>query len=237
MRARFGGFGAAIDAASATKASISENAARVEPPLEPDRRRRLRAHRLPAQRPGDVTREHLDAVGELHQPPQRAEQPLGALPRPDGEVRPRRVADEERVAGEHEPRLVAARPVGDDEAAVLGPVAGRVDDAKRDPADLQLVAVLRAGRAGSRRRPRDGCCTGSAVLEREAAVPRDVVGVRVRLDHADEPHPLPLGLGEQRLDRVRRVDHDGDPGLLVTDQVARAPEIVVQNCWKITARR
>ena len=70
--------------------------------------------------------------------------------------------------------------------------------------------------------------TGQAVLEREPAVARDVVGVRVRLDHADDPDAAPLGLGEQRLDRVRRVDDHGDAGVFVADEVARAAEIVVQ---------
>ena len=80
-------------------------------------------HSEPATWPG----EHLDAVAELDQPPQRVEQPLGALARADGEVGPCGVADEQRVAREHEPGLVAARAVDHGEAAVLGPVAGRVD--------------------------------------------------------------------------------------------------------------
>ena len=41
---------------------------RIEASLEADRRRRLRAHRLPAQRAGDVSRIHLDAVSELDEP-------------------------------------------------------------------------------------------------------------------------------------------------------------------------
>ena len=87
----------------------------------------LRAHRLAAERACDVAGEHLDAVRQLEQPAQRAEETLRALQRPNGEIRPRGVADEERVAGEHEPRLVRARPVDDGEAAVLGPVSRRVE--------------------------------------------------------------------------------------------------------------
>ena len=131
MRARFGGFGALIAADSATNSSTcGELQRRVEAALEPDRGRRLRAHRLAAERAGDVAGEHLDAVGELEQPAQRVEEPLGALDGSDREVGPGGVADEEGVAGEHEPGLVAARVVDDGEAAVLGPVAGRVDDAR-----------------------------------------------------------------------------------------------------------
>ena len=42
---------------------------------------------------------------------------------------------------------------------------------------------------------------GHAVLEREAAVPRDVVGVRVRLEHALDPHACLGGGLEVLLDR------------------------------------
>ena len=66
------------------------------------------------------------------------------------------------------------------------------------------------------------------VLERETAVAGDVVGVRVRLQHADEAHAPPLRLLQHGLDRVRRVDDDGDAGMLVTDEVGGAAQIVVQ---------
>ena len=101
--------------------------------------------------------EHLDAVGELEQPAQRVEEPLGALGGADREVGPRGVADEERVARQHEPRLVAARGVDHGEAAVLGPVAGRVDHAQRDGADLDRVAVGHRVVRVVDLRPPDGC--------------------------------------------------------------------------------
>ena len=142
MRARFGGFGALIARRLGDeRVELGELQGRVEAALEADRRRRLRAHRLPAERAGDVAGEHLDAVGELEQPAERVEEPLGALVPPDREIGPGGVADEQRVAGEHEPRLVAARVVDDREAAVLRPVAGRMDDAERDGADRDLVTV------------------------------------------------------------------------------------------------
>ena len=78
---------------------------RVEASLEADGRRRLRAHRLPAQRPGDVAGVHLDAVAELDEPAERVEETLGAFARLDREVGSRSVADEERVAGEDDPRV------------------------------------------------------------------------------------------------------------------------------------
>ena len=44
----------------------------------------------------------LVRVGELRQPLQGVKEAFGAFPRLDGQVRPRRIADEERVAGEYE---------------------------------------------------------------------------------------------------------------------------------------
>ncbi len=141
----------------------------VEASLEPDRRRRLRAHGLAAERSGDVARIDLDAVGQLEQALQRVEDGLGSLSCPDGEVGAPGVADEEGIAGEQQPRLVGPRVVDHREAAVLRPVAGRVEAAERDVADLDLVAVL--DRVGSifdlgGRVDRDR----EIVLERETAV-------------------------------------------------------------------
>ena len=68
---------------------------------------------------------------------------------------------------------------------------------------------------------------GHAVLEREAAVAGDVVGVVVRLEHAHDPHAGALRRLEVALDRVGGVDDDRLAGRLVTDQVGRAAEIVV----------
>ncbi len=77
-----------------------------------------------------MPREHLDSVGELEEPVKRVEHALGTLGAVDREVRSRSVTDEERVAGEEEPRLVGARVVDHREAAVLGPMARGVDAAQ-----------------------------------------------------------------------------------------------------------
>ena len=171
--------------------------------------------------------EDLDAVAELDEAAQAVEEALGSLLRLDREIRPAGVADEERVAGEDEPRLVAAGAVDHREAAVLGPVTRRVDRAQDDLADLDLRPVVerlvREGRLGvAVDADRD------AVLEREASVAGDVIGVRVRLEDADEPDVATLGLRQHRLDVVGRVDDDRDAGVLVADEVAGAAQIVVQ---------
>ena len=132
-RVMFGGFGADTEAESATKSASCVDLERgVEAALEADRRGALRAHRLAAERPRDVAGEDLDAVRQLEQPPQRMEEAFGALLRADRQVGPGCVADEERVAGQDEPRLVGPRAVDHGEAGVLRTVPGRVDRAQHD---------------------------------------------------------------------------------------------------------
>src|SRR3954449_7634392 len=200
---------------------------RVEAALEADRGRRLRAHRRTAQRAGHVTGEDLDAVAELDEPAQAVEQALGSFPRLDREVGTPRVADEERVTGEDEPRFVAPRAVDHREAAVLGAVPRRVDRAEHDVADLDLAPVLerlvRERRLGF---PVDA--DRDPELEREASVTRDVVCVRVSLERTDEHDVVALRLGEHRLDVVRRIDDYPNAGTLVANQVRGAAQVVVQ---------
>ena len=64
----------------------------------------------------------------------------------------------------------------------------------------RVVRVLGLGRRVDAHR--------DAVLEREAAVPGDVIGVRVRLDVAHDADVEPLGLLEVLLDREGGIDDD-----------------------------
>ena len=200
---------------------------RVEPALEADRRRRLRAHRRAAEGARDVAGEDLNAVAELDEPPQAVEEALGSLLRLDREIRPSRVADEQRVAAEHEPRLVAPGAVDDREAAVLRPVPRRVDRPEDDLSDLDLGPVLER-LVRERRLGLPVHADRDPVLEREASVTGDVIGVRMRFEHADEPHFAAFGLGQHRVDVVRRIDDDRDAGVLVADEVRGAAQIVVE---------
>ena len=88
-----------------------------------------------------MTGEDLDAVRQLQQAAQRVEEALRAFPRADGEIRPSRVADEERVAGEDEPGLVGARAVDHRQAGVLRAMPRCVDRPQDDLAQLDLEAV------------------------------------------------------------------------------------------------
>ena len=158
---------------------------------------------------------HLDVVTELGERVERVEQRLGARLRFDREIGPCGVADEERVAGQN--------AVGDDERAVLRAMTRSVQHAHDDVAYPDLLAVperlMRERRVGRRVNVH-----GQAVLEREAAVTRDVIGMRMRLEDRDQAQRLIQIL----LDRVGRIDDDGDAGVLITDEIGSAAEIVGQ---------
>ena len=90
---------------------------------------------------------------------------------------------------------------------MLGPVAGvcttRISTGPTGN-DLPVVERVEGVLGLGDRVDRDG----HAVLEREAPVAREVVGVGVRLQDADDPHAGRARGLEVRLDREGRVDYD-----------------------------
>jgi hypothetical protein len=73
---------------------------------------------------------------------QRPEDPPRALGLLDRQVRPRHVADEQRVARQHRPRLLAAPQIDQRERGVLGPVTGRVQGPHAQLAERELGPVV-----------------------------------------------------------------------------------------------
>ena len=202
--------------------------------LEADRRGGLEVDPgAAAERAAEVPRPDLDLVGQREQPlVQRAEDPGGALARLDREVGAGDVADEQRVAAQHRDRVAAALGVAQQEGGVLGPVAGGVDrldrhalaERQRPAVGDRVVLVLGLGQlADVDRRP---------ARPRQPAVPRDVVGVVVRLQHVLDPHPVQAGEVEVGVDVPLRVDHGGDAGPRVADQVGGATEVLVDDLAK-----
>jgi hypothetical protein len=198
----------------------------VERSLETDRRGGFRAHSGTTQRARDMAGIDLDPVRECEQLLQASVQAVRAVDRLRGEVRASRISDQERVAGDHEPWLVAPRAVDDRETAVLRPVARRVQHPDHDLAERDLLPVRE--RLGVELRLGGGMHEDRrAVLEREASVPRHVIGVGVRLQNARDAQVKLLGVRQVLLDRVGRIDDHGLTRGLVSDQVGRAAEIVV----------
>ena len=111
----------------------------------------------------------LDTVVQLQQPLKAVVEAACPIRRLRGEVRACRVADEEGIARQRQPRLVAASAVDDLERAVLRSMAGRVQHANGDRAELDLLAVL------ERVEPIHGLRRGvdrdrQSVIERKASV-------------------------------------------------------------------
>jgi hypothetical protein len=157
---------------------------------------------------------------------QRGEHAVRALLLVDGQVGTRDVADEQRVAGEHGPRLGTACGVDEGEGRVLGTVAGSVQRAHAHRAQCELpavverlVLVVRVGVAVDVDRRARG--------RGEPAVSGDVVGVVMGLEDVLDPHAHVAGQREVLLDVELGVDDGGDAGVLVADQVRGAAEVVV----------
>jgi hypothetical protein len=196
--------------------------------LECNRRADLHVHRrAAAQRAAHMARPHFAFPRQRQQRVvQGMEDPVGALLLLDREVGSRDVADEQRVAAEHRPRLEASRPVDQGKRRVLGPVSRRVHGADRDAAQLELPAIVeRLVLIVRGRQPVD--VDRRAGRRGEAAVAGDVVGVIVGLEDVLDPHAHVAGHRQVVLDVELRVDHGGDAGVLVADQVGAAAEVVV----------
>ena len=161
----------------------------------------------------------LDSRWQLGESRQRGVEVFGALARGDREIGPGCIADEQRVARQHDALV-------DHEGAVLGPVPRRVQHADRHRADREDIAVrqrLRLELGLGERMHRDR----QAVLQREPAVPGHMVGVRVGLEHALDADAFLLGGGEQLVNGERWVDDDRHARRTVTDEIRRAAEVFV----------
>ena len=139
---------------------------------------------------------------------------------------PRDVADEQRVAAEHRPRLVAAGAVDQRERRVLGAVARRVQRAHDDVAELELPAVVeRLVLVLGRGEPVDVDRRAGRVGQ--PAVAGDVVGVVVGLEDVLDSHTHVPCEVEVHVDLEARIDDRRDSGPVVTDEVGRTSEVVV----------
>ena len=114
---------------------------------------------------------------------------------------------------------------------MLGAVPGRVEDVERDVADVDAVAVAQRPVLVDGVRDlvdRDP----AAVVLGEDPVARDVVGVRVRLDHADELGAVALAEREHLAHVERRVDDDGLAGDLAADEVGGAAQVAPDDLFE-----
>ena len=208
----------------------------VEPPLEADRRRRLRAHALAAERARDVARDRPRR--------RRAARAAGAgcgraprRPRAASTARSGRAAsptNSESPVRRSQGSSARVRSVTAKQQC-SGRWPGVWMTRRRDVADVDLVAVRERLERVARLPPASGR-DGDAVLEREPPVAGDVVGVRVRLEDAHDPDVVPLRLLEVLLDRVRRVDDDRLARVLAPTRYEAQPRSSSTNWRNSTGR-
>ena len=144
------------------------------------------------------------------------------------QIRPPGVADEQCVAGEHEPGLVGARMVGDDVGVMGGRMARRGDGPQLGVTERHDVAVGERlmGEVDARALRQVG---GRARACDKLGQPGHVVGLHVRLEHGDDRHALRLGQGDVLADEVDvRVDDRERPAALAAQQIRRTRRLVVQ---------
>jgi molybdate transport repressor ModE-like protein len=139
------------------------------------------------------------------------------------------VADEERVAGEDEPRLfVTAPPVGDDVRMVGRRMARSRERANDGVPELDDVTVCEPDvREVDARPDREIRLRSRRTDERRQA--GEVVGLNVRLENGRDRGPDSLRLCEVRVDELRmRVEHGELRTREATEQVARTRGRLVQ---------
>ena len=206
--------------------------------LEADRGDRVGGEAAAADRAGVVRGVEDEMVGQRHQPlGQRAVEQAGHLfDRVLAwrvEVEAAGVADQQRVAGEHEPRLVATGAVGHHEGVMGDGVTGRRDRLDLGVAEHDDLAVgqrllgeLDAGPLGK--------VCGRPGARHKLGQPGDVVGLHVRLEHGDDRHALALGLLDVGVDELdARVDHGEASLRLAAEQTRSAGGAVVQELAEV----
>ena len=206
---------------------------RVVLALVADRGGDLHVHaRAAAHRAAEVPGPDLAGVGQREDLLVEAvEDPARALALVDGEIRPGDIADEQRVAAEDGPRLLAARAVHERERRVLRAVTGRVQRPHDDVAELQLPAVVEGlvlvvglGQpVHVDRRARGG---------RQAPMAGDVVGVVVRLEDVLDADVHVPREAQVLVDLEAGIDDGGRSGAAVADEVRRAAEVVMGDLAK-----
>jgi len=153
-----------------------------------------------------VRRVQDEVIGKRQQPPgeravERASHLLDGVLPVGVEVRAAGVADKQRVAGEHEPRLLAARVVGDEVGVVGERVPRGRDRGDRGVAERHELAVAQRVvvelDARAFREVRDG-----AGARDQLGQPGDVVGLDVGVEDGGDRGALSLRQGDVLIDEV-----------------------------------
>ena len=112
---------------------------------------------------------------------------------------------------------------------MLGPVAGGVDRLDLAPSPSSSGQPSAKGSCGYSASASSWTWIVAAGGAGQATVAGDVVGVVVGLQHVLDPHPVQAGEVQVGVDVPLWVDHRGDAGGGVPDQVGGAAEVLVDD--------
>jgi hypothetical protein len=212
---------------------LIESQQRVVMTLVADRGARLAAQAgASAQRTTDVGGPHLDVVAQAEHLAHAVMQILRAGVRLDSEIRAGEISDEQRVTTQHQPWVLAAGDISDDDRHVLRAVARGRPGLQPQRTDRDRLAGRELGGAGSVRgieircatRRRVSACPGS---RSQAFAARDVIGVQVRVQYVHDLHALFRGQLHVCVHIPAGIDHHGLTG--VGQEIRRAAEVAIQD--------
>src|ERR1700674_3304378 len=143
------------------------------------------------------------------------------------QIRTARIPDEQRVAGQDEPRFVASCPVDHREADAVGRVTRRMEHAYRDVAEVEHYSVFYSPKSEQRRRALVEAVLGSQ-RRRERTTSGNVVSVHVGVDHVENLEPERLGDRTIGVEVSARVNDGADAATPSAEDVGRARLILMQ---------
>ena len=177
----------------------------------------------PEKAPGSTSTWSGRLLQALHTGKHRTRAVLGG----GGELGAAEISHHQRVAGEHEPRLVGAGAIAYQQANVLGRMAGSMQDRRGDIPQRQHFAVMHRmeweGDVGSRREN----VSGAAGLCQPASR-RRMIGVNVRVDDEPDAHAGFLRRAQIDLDVADGVDHCPGGLAAAAEQIGDADRSGVQ---------
>jgi hypothetical protein len=131
------------------------------------------------------------------------------------------------MAGQDEPGLVGARPIGDEQGNMLGRVSRRMEDVGGDVAQLEHVAVTNAAVRPSRFRFGEQYILGTGDFGQPPPC-RDMVGVNMRVDDIENAHPGVSGRIKIWRDLAHRIDHGSRCLSATAEEIGDRDGIAVQ---------
>lgn len=145
----------------------------------------------------------------------------------DGELGASEVTDHQRVAGQHEPRLVRPGAITHKDTDVFGGVPRGMQHLRGDVAERKHLFITRSSEWKRNVRMRREHILGAGCLG-ELPARREMVSVNVGVDDKMDAHAGGLGGPQVGLDLADRIDHGTGGASTAAEQVGDANGLLVQ---------